>query len=136
MRRHRDSQTHGRSTRNNRRSITEEMPAFIFIQHLEVLYTLGFGLERTHCPEPSSPQVGRPASFPFSPSILTNESRPFTAWAKFTEASPLPQNVSISIELVDNKYNYILEGLSASCVWLSSLLSFFFFSKSEKKNRR
>eukprot|EP00002_Diphylleia_rotans_P005729 TRINITY_DN148_c0_g1_i4.p1 TRINITY_DN148_c0_g1~~TRINITY_DN148_c0_g1_i4.p1 ORF type:complete len:521 (-),score=87.26 TRINITY_DN148_c0_g1_i4:232-1794(-) len=114
MKRHRDSQTHGRSTRNNRRSVPEEMPAFIFIQHLEVLYTLGFGLERTHCPEPSPPQDDRLASFPFSPSILTNESRPFTAWAEFTETSPLPQNVSISIELVDNEGNQIQDGLSTS----------------------
>eukprot|EP00002_Diphylleia_rotans_P039872 TRINITY_DN9358_c0_g1_i1.p1 TRINITY_DN9358_c0_g1~~TRINITY_DN9358_c0_g1_i1.p1 ORF type:complete len:113 (+),score=13.63 TRINITY_DN9358_c0_g1_i1:117-455(+) len=112
------------------------MSEYITIQHLEVLYTLKFGLERTHCPEPSPPQDDRPASFPCFPFILINESCPFIAWFEFADGPPLPQNVSISIELVDNKYNYILEGLSASCVWLSSLLSFFFFSKSEKKNRR
>eukprot|EP00002_Diphylleia_rotans_P005725 TRINITY_DN148_c0_g1_i16.p1 TRINITY_DN148_c0_g1~~TRINITY_DN148_c0_g1_i16.p1 ORF type:complete len:387 (-),score=68.33 TRINITY_DN148_c0_g1_i16:232-1392(-) len=86
------------------------------IQFLIILCTLKIVLRRTHCPEPSPPQDDRLASFPYSPFILIKESCPFTAWAEFADGPPLPQNVSISIsiELVDNKYDVIQAGLSTS----------------------
>eukprot|EP00002_Diphylleia_rotans_P019869 TRINITY_DN3840_c0_g1_i6.p1 TRINITY_DN3840_c0_g1~~TRINITY_DN3840_c0_g1_i6.p1 ORF type:complete len:239 (-),score=30.47 TRINITY_DN3840_c0_g1_i6:1271-1987(-) len=84
----------------------------IFITYVVKRYSLRFGLDRTHCPIPSAAQDDRIASFPFSPSILSTESNPYTAWAHITGSSPLPENSILSVELVNNKSEAIENGLS------------------------